>query len=768
MEKQQEKILCVKQVVRANSKNRNTKKMKQIKIVIPFIFITLKVFSQTPECLKISNKTNGIQIDFTLPQYQIIDTSLFISYGINKTYKYIRVNSDFGIINDIGNPEIPQISFDVAVPVDASNFQIFVSDTDISYNTINEKIFPSQDYFDTETNPEFIVNENYYSSNGELYNFNYQISKSYSVFGQKGVTITIFPFVYNPKQSEISILQAGTFNLSYSSKKQATNSNVLNNIPTTNYLSKFFVNYKKTKTGAVRHGRYLIITPPNFENTLTYFANYKRNIGYDVVIVNTNETGTTTGDIKEYIQSQYNDIATRPTFVLLVGDIADIPASGGIQADYKDPLTDLNYTLLSGDDYFADVFLGRWSVTRNDELQNIIQKTIVMETQLHAYNKRAIFLSGSGSGENQFDNPMRWVMDNTFEPDGWECDFSFGVDGATQQNGIDALNGDYVFILYRGHGGSNVIGDPFSLTNTHINASTNTVFSIFFSFACLTNNYGFTGRCFGESWIRSEQGGVAFFGASTTTYRHTNNKIAEKVFGDAFTDEEQLAVMKDLGMKRYWQRFWSWLNRKRTKRHMKSYNFLGDPSFNKSGIGCIDNITFENAEVFHNEDIITYQAGNTIENDNTFEVQNGSNVTLIAGESISLKQGLHAEAGSNFHAFIAPCDEAVNKKSGNKNANTSATIQADTLINELIQKEASVFPNPFTEFVLFNYSLNKTCKVHIKIYDISGNLIFEKSQIQNKGIIYENIYTSHLKTGTYIYNIQTENTLYKGKIIKID
>jgi gingipain R len=742
--------------------------MKQIKIIIAFLFITLKVFSQTPECLKISNKTNGIQIDFTLPEYQIIDTSLTVSFEINETYKYVKVNNNFGVINDIGYPEIPQISFDVAVPDDASNFQISVSDTEFSYNSINKRIFPSQDYFETETSPEFVVNEDYYNSNGELYNFNYQISESYSVFGQKGITITIFPFVYRPNQSKIEILQAGKFNLSYSSNKQAKNSNILNNIPTTNYLSKFFVNYEKTKTGAFRYGRYLIIAPPNFENTITYFANYKRNIGYDVVVVNTNETGTTAGDIKNYLQNQYDDVATRPTFVLLVGDIADIPASGGTQADYKDPLTDLNYSLLSGDDYFADVFLGRWSVTRNDELQNIIQKTIVMETQLHTYDRRSVFLAGSGSGENQFDNPMRWVMDNTFEPDGWECDFSFGVDGATQQDGINALNGDYVFILYRGHGGSNVIGDPFSLTNTHINASTNTVFSIFFSFACLTNNYGFTGPSFGESWIRSGQGGVAFFGASTTTYRHTNNKIAEKVFGDAFTDEEQLAVMKDLGMKRYWQRFWSWMNRKRTKRHMKTYNFLGDPSFNKPGIGCINNITFDNPEIFHNDDVITYHAGSTIENNNTFEVQSGSNVTLIAGESIVLNPGFHAEAGSNFQASIAPCDEAVNKKSENKNANKSSTIQADTLFNELIQKDASIFPNPFSEFVLLNYSLNNTGKVHIKIYDISGNLIFEKLQIKNKGIIYENINTSHFNPGTYIYNIQTEDIVYKGKIIKID
>jgi hypothetical protein len=64
--------------------------------------------------------------------------------------------------------------------------------------------------------------------------------------------------------------------------------------------------------------RYLMITPLGFENTLTYFANCKRNIGFDVQIVNTNITGKTPASIKKYIQSQYDNLLTRPTYVLLV------------------------------------------------------------------------------------------------------------------------------------------------------------------------------------------------------------------------------------------------------------------------------------------------------------------------------------------------------------------------------------------------------------------------------------------------------------------
>ena len=64
--------------------------------------------------------------------------------------------------------------------------------------------------------------------------------------------------------------------------------------------------------------------------------------------------------------------------------------------------------------------------------------------------------------------------------------------------------------------------------------------------------------------------------------------------------------------------------------------------------------------------------------------------------------------------------------------------------------------------------MNTTGKVTITFYDILGNKVFEESKIENKGIIYQNIHTSNLQSGTYIYNIKTETTLYKGTIIKIN
>jgi len=89
-------------------------------------------------------------------------------------------------------------------------------------------------------------------------------------------------------------------------------------------------------------GRYLVITAPEFETTLEPFVQYKQSIGFEVQVVSTQTTGKTNVSIKNYIQKLYDDVSTRPKFVLLVGDVAHIPAYQGNSSGKikKDPITE--------------------------------------------------------------------------------------------------------------------------------------------------------------------------------------------------------------------------------------------------------------------------------------------------------------------------------------------------------------------------------------------------------------------------------------------
>ncbi|MCP4176903.1 MAG: T9SS type A sorting domain-containing protein [bacterium] len=758
--------------------------MKKIILFTILIVSYLSAFSQKipSSIFSVTQSGNNLIVTFNLPSYTVKDTSAYNPYGVSEVFKYIDIDY-FGNIDDIGYPQLPQLTVDLAVPESASDFQVTTSNEVTQDLTINKRFIPTLE--DYEIEPNFQINDSYYSSNGDTYNFLSQISEPYLVFGAMGISFSIFPFTYNPQLNKITVLKQATFTISYTTTTTKSTQNDYSSPIKNSYLSGFFENYSATplKSGTDFSGRYLMITDPVYENTLTYFANYKRNLGYDVTLVNTNTSGTSSSEIKNYIKTQYDNSSTRPDFVLLVGDHGDIPASGGNSSggDIDDPITDLEYARLSGtywtirgrkDDYYADVLIGRFPISSNAELHNIINKSIYMEMNIHLFDKKAKFLAGkedNGWMENQFENGHKKVIKKTFEPEGFSCEKLYQP---TTTEAIDALSDNPLFYIYSGHGSfTTMSGGSFSIANSNIISATNTVFPFVFSFACKTGNFAYSNTCIGEHWIRANnRGGITYFGSSVSTMVNSDKAIEKKIFGDAFTDNEHIAGITILGMRRYCKRFWSFWNRKRTKRYMKAYNLLGDPSLNVLGTGCISNFMFSNDEVFNSGDEITYRAGNCVQNNNTFEVLNGSFVNLIAGDNIILKPGFRAESGSEFHAYIAPCEESVNKSIQTKSVSTFENSVPETISIEEIPEieEFSIYPNPFNNNVKLNYFLEDDTKVQIVIYNISGNIVYEKFIKKNKGNITEDINTANLSQGTYIYKIQAGNKLYRGKIVKVE
>ena len=749
--------------------------MKTKRFLILCLFTNLMISSYS-QVTSITTIEDGFLIDFNLPIYAIKDTIIYDEYGSNQIYSYIKVEQ-LGEMIDIGYPNLPQYTIDLHLPFDASLFSVTASNRITETRTLARKVIPAQDNGEEDIQ-DFFIQEDYYLSNGSLYDFDFQISDTFNIMGANGLSFSIFPFQYNPNANRVEIIKSCKFTLTHNGSSSVQLKSVLvNNSIKDIYLSNIFENYPNLESGSINRGRYLIITAPYYEDALSYFANFKRNIGYEVTVVSTSSTGTTVNDIKAYIQTQYDNSSTRPTFLLLVGDHEDIPASGGsTSGNYEDPLTDLNYARLSGDDYFADVFLGRISVSSIPQLQNIIFKTIYMETNLHNLNRNAILLAGGGVGANQFDKPHRWVMDNVLSKQGFDYDFNFAVDGATRSDGLNALDGDYTLFIYRGHGSKTSLGTPFNLTGSDIDNSTNSVYPFGFGFACNSNNFGHSSACFGERWIRSDHGGISYFGATTPTYRHTNNVIEERVF-DKMDDKDQLSPFINLGMKDYYKRFWSWTSGNRRKRHMKSYNLLGDPSIYLYGIGCLDDYIFSNNEIFHAGDRITYHAANSMvvsEANANFIMEDGSEVQLFAGNSITLKPGFFSKLGSEFCAAIAPCN-GTSLKSTNIDLNNNeiaaySEIPESVVSNYSSSNVVTCFPNPAKDNINLYFNINTSELNTISIINITGNTLIQKSISSLSSNEWNNVRVdiSELRVGTYFYLINFLNGYEKGKFIKMD
>lgn len=747
--------------------------MKQIKNVL-FICFILLLFSLSgytqnlPSSLvTIIPQGNSFTITFNLQDYKFKDTIL--EENEFETFKWVEINDYFGIISDTGYPQLPQLTFDLHIPEDATEFQVSMSNIDTQHIIINRKILPFQERLKTDS-VIFQINNAYYDSDGSLYNFTSQISDPYIVMGAKGISFSIFPFTYNPEENKIIVLNNATFVITYNSQGQpSSDSSEIKR----KYLSKFFENYPYNPGSSyIFSGKYLIITAPEYENTLTYFANYKRNIGYTVDVVNTNATGTSAANIKLYLQQIYNNIQTRPDYVLLVGDHDRIPASEGNPSGeaINDPITDLKYARLDGNDYFADVFLGRFSVSNTSELQNIINKTIFMEMNMHRFDKKAKFIAGMDEDQKKQDKLEEghdYVVDYTFIPQGYNCQKLYQPN---IMDAIAAINDNPLFYIYSGHGSFIYLaGGSFSIYETNIEGATNTIFPFVFSFACKTGDFAYSEPCIGESFIRAEKkGGITYFGSSVNSYFNSDIAIEEKIFGDAFTDEDHISTIVNLGMQRYWQRFWSVMNRDRTKRYMKAYNLMGDPSINIHGIGCIDNFTFAHNEIFHSGDIVTYHADCSIRNNALFEIQSGADINLKAGNEIILQSGFHA-AGGNFEAKIEVCNSnpvvmsLIPQKEEEKEENKTNT-------KELIIDPArfSIFPNPTKSEFSVSYTLDKNDFVKLDLYTLNGSKLKSLLNVNNQpaGNYYFNFSIPELSTGIYVLVFTSSIKKYTYKLIK--
>ena len=321
-------------------------------------------------------------------------------------------------------------------------------------------------------------------------------------------------------------------------------------------------------------GNYLIITAPAYETDLVPFVNFKTNTGFTVDVFNTNITGTTNTAIKAFIQQRYDDPQTRPDYILLVGDVANIPAWTG--SGSGNPTTDLNYVQLEGGDYFADAFIGRYSVTNVSQLGNAIDKSIFMESYVGSLDKKNVFMA-SNDNYTISEGTHNYVIDTYFDPAGYTIlKLYCHTYNATTQQLINALNDNQIFAIYSGHGSETSWADGPPLNQSQVNALTNTWYPYVYSFACLTGSFGYS-ECFGETWLRAAHGASSFYGSSVNSYWDEDDVLERNVIKAMFEDElTRVTPMFVQGMI-YLVDHYGGINGT-TLRYMEMYNLMGDPS----------------------------------------------------------------------------------------------------------------------------------------------------------------------------------------------
>jgi len=178
----------------------------------------------------------------------------------------------------------------------------------------------------------------------------------------------------------------------------------------------------------VQRGTYLIITDETLPRFLAPLVEWKKRKGFAVHIesFDLRPPGNASAEtIKDFIQEAYDTWDRPPEYILLVGDV-NMP---GIQlpADrIRNPIwpaeNDVNdhwYTLLEGDDYFPDAFIGRFSVDSPSPggvlayvVRSVYQDKTPNLEDPDWYHRATIFGGNYGEGGNPISSPVetcRWL-----------------------------------------------------------------------------------------------------------------------------------------------------------------------------------------------------------------------------------------------------------------------------------------------------------------------------------------------------------------------
>lgn len=546
-----------------------------IAVILLCTAVSFVSYSQSINSVKLFKAHNGYEMEFSLPAYS---SQTVTREG--ELFDIINIEN-FGITPNEGLPMLPQLTFILIINKAETSPEFYIQNQSVEEKYLQHKVFPSQAPWEKSRELKdrpFTINRNYYTTSGSISDPLIKISEPIVIGGVKAVLVSIMPFRYDPSAGRISYTTKASIRINLSSGLP-----IYSDIAPAfkEILSALAVNSESVDyTGT---NNYLIITPPEYESVMGPFAAYKSSMGYSVLMVNTSITGTTTSAIQSYIQNRYNNISTRPEFILLAGDIDKIPEWTGIGSD--NPHTDLNYTLLEGSDPFADAFIGRFPVANSTELTNIITKTIYMESNIGALPKKNVFMASTDNWAIT-EGTHNFVIDSFFTaPSYTNVKLYTHTYNATTQQLIDALNNNQVFAIYSGHGSTTSWADGPPLNQTQVNALNNSYFPFVYSFACLTGQYQ-NSECFGETWIRRPKAGSVFWGSSVNSFWDEDDILERRLYRAMFTDGLKKTAPMFVMAKYYLVQHYGSITSD-IRRYLEMYNCFGDPSIYQAAYGPV-------------------------------------------------------------------------------------------------------------------------------------------------------------------------------------
>ena len=503
-----------------------------------FILINLNLLANNSYNIKlISHDNNSVLVEYQLNNYSLVDSKIINSIQ----HKKLVVDGGRPILK-LGEPELIKFTSNIQLPeTGVSNFTII----DSKYSVIeNVNLIPSKGNLYRNIDPDLIS-----FNKGPLYGIDqdypssiFSLSQPYIQRDLRGQTLNFIPFQYNPVQKRLRVFSKIIVKIEFNSSVKGNNEltrisdeNVLNELQSS--YKRRYLNYSTTIYNSIgQEGSILIISPSEYFDDLSPFINWKRQSGREVALVDISDIGNNQNSIYNYVRNYYQQ-NTDFLYLLLVGDhdkvaCYDAGPTGGWDSETK--WSDAKYGLVSNsNDWYPDIFVGRFSPSNQIDLTTIIQRNLEYETNPDTSD---YYLNALGLGSNEGygygdDGESDWQHLRNIRTDllnyGYQNIYEFydGTQGGEDANGnpnstviSSALNSGISLFNYTGHGDINTCSSG-NYSSSHINSATNNgKYPFVVSVAC--NNGTFTsGTCISEVWQRasnlgSPTGAIAAAGSS--------------------------------------------------------------------------------------------------------------------------------------------------------------------------------------------------------------------------------------------------------------
>ena len=358
------------------------------------------------------------------------------------------------------------------------------------------------------------------------------LREPYIVRNARGQTIVFHPIQYNPikkilrvyKSINLEVISDGISAINPLVVLPRYNSNARE---FDDIFQSHFINYDQQNIRDERlqeNGRMLIISHPDFIQAMDPFVTWKNMKGIQTEIASV-EGLEDAQAIKTFVENYYYENGL--VYLLLVGDIEQIPSPRFSLGAGSNSPADPNYSFISGDDYYPEIFVGRFSAENVSHVNTMVTRTITYEKYPSLdgewYHRGSGFASDEGPGDNnEYDdehlNVIRsLLLDYTFT----EVDQIYDPVGSILE-GEQAINEGRSIINYTGHGSNSSWGNGCPMNNTNVNGLTNyNKWPYIWSVACVNGEFHL-GTCFAETWLRATDNQGAPTGAIATLMSTVN------------------------------------------------------------------------------------------------------------------------------------------------------------------------------------------------------------------------------------------------------